>query len=478
MFVYLARRWRRQPSGALTVDWDNPLTQAIGLHTAWNGTTPRLRFRAASNTLVNSPAAFNGPAVRNSLRGIQTSGVIMGTNNPDIDLGAIPSMLELTYIAVVSQGAIVNAMPFSTRVGTGFELLTGGSSLVGTANIRITTTSAAIDVGVDGLGDAYTHTYFGTWKTGTGARIYVDRPTKVATSNALGGTLTNGQNLKLGNRAGTRWSGFIGLLLVGTKQNIDAGLQLLENPWQIFVPQTKAIISLGIDPNTLLANSGAYSLTGTDATLSVNTSRKVTWAEVQYQAGSVVNTVLDASSGSYSLTGAAATAARTITAASGSYSLVGSDATLNITRILSADSGAYNLTGSSADLPINRSLSADSGAYNVTGEAATLTQAKVISADAGSYALDGQAASFVRTYNLLAAAGAFNLTGSDATLSTAKTLLAGVGSYSLTGSPASLIKFSVYPDPGDVRAGVVYGPGGIYVGTLTVGGKVLYIFDD
>jgi hypothetical protein len=28
---------------------------------------------------------------------------------------------------------------------------------------------------------------------------------------------------------------------------------------------------------------------------------------------------------------------------------------------------------------------------------------------------------------------------------------------------------SLYPDPADVREGVQYGPGGIYVGTLTVG---------
>jgi hypothetical protein len=53
-----------------------------------------------------------------------------------------------------------------------------------------------------------------------------------------------------------------------------------------------------------------------------------------------------------------------------------------------------------------------------------------------------------------------------------------VGSYNLTGLPASLTKFSLYPDPGDVREGVVYGPGGIYVGTLKVGGKILFIFDD
>jgi len=28
---------------------------------------------------------------------------------------------------------------------------------------------------------------------------------------------------------------------------------------------------------------------------------------------------------------------------------------------------------------------------------------------------------------------------------------------------------TLYPDPADVREGVHYGPGGIYVGTLTVG---------
>jgi hypothetical protein len=238
-------------------------------------------------------------------------------------------------------------------------------------------------------------------------------------------------------------------------------LLIQENPYQIFGSYNRVFASTPGTAVTLSADSGAYNLTGVSAELLRGQN-------------------LSADSGAYNLTGAAATLSRTVPldAASGSYSLVGSDATLNITRILSADSGAYNLTGSSADLPINRSLSADSGAYNVTGAAATLTQAKVISADAGSYALDGQAASFVRTYNLLAAAGAFNLTGSDATLSTAKTLSAGVGSYNLTGLPASLTKFSLYPDPGDVREGVVYGPGGIYVGTLKVGGKILFIFDD
>lgn len=42
-----------------------------------------------------------------------------------------------------------------------------------------------------------------------------------------------------------------------------------------------------------------------------------------------------------------------------------------------------------------------------------------------------------------------------------------VGSNAIVVGSAAHI--SLYPDPSDVRAGVIYGPGGIYVGTLTVG---------
>jgi hypothetical protein len=170
--------------------------------------------------------------------------VLTAANNPDIDLGAMPSMTELTYIAVLSQGATVNSFPFSSRVGTGFELLTGNTSGVGNAFIRITTTTVQSEAGLGGLNDNFTHTYFGTWKTGFGTRIYVDRPTNSGTGAAAGGTLTSGQNLKIGTRSTTRWTGFISLLLVGTKQNIDAGLALLENPWQIFKPQQAVFYSL------------------------------------------------------------------------------------------------------------------------------------------------------------------------------------------------------------------------------------------
>jgi hypothetical protein len=449
----------------------------------------------------------------------------------------MPNMTELTYIAVVSQGATVNAFPFATRlsgspVDTGFDLLSGPANTAGQAVMRAAASGGQSQTDpLTNFNDSFNHTFLGTWKTSEGARLYADTPTNFAVGGATSGTITHGQNLKIGNRGGTRWTGFIGLLLVGTRQNLNAGFQLLENPWQIFVPQTKAIISLGGSAVTLSADLGVYSLVGTNtelnralafsadlgayslagaaATLSRGgflssdsgaynltgvanafvISRNLSSDSGAYNfTGSAAELLrarnLSADSGSYNLTGFAADLSRTsgqfLSADSGAYSITGSDATLNRTRSLSADSGSYNLTGSSAELNISRSLSADSGAYNVTGAAATLTQAKVISADAGSYALDGQAASFIRTYNLLAAAGAFNTTGSDASLLTSRSFSADSGAYSIDGVAATLTRVSAsgYPDPGDVREGVVYGPGGIYVGTLKVGGKVLYIFDD
>ena len=48
------------------------------------------------------------------------------------------------------------------------------------------------------------------------------------------------------------------------------------------------------------------------------------------------------------------------------------------------------------------------------------------------------------------------------------TLSADSGGYNLTGNDATLTKVSTtgYPAPSDVRDGVVYGPGGIFTGTL------------
>jgi hypothetical protein len=238
-----------------------------------------------------------------------------------------------------------------------------------------------------------------------------------------------------------------------------------------------------LETKTLSADPGAYSLTGVAATL-------------------LENRALSADPGSYSLSGAAATLikgdifsvdpgaynatgndafftkTRVFVADPGTYSLVGSNASLVIIGSLSADPGSYSVSGNASALLRNYSLFANSESYSLTGQSATLSKTKTVSADSGSYAVSGQAAAFVRTYNLLAAAGAFNVSGVAAEFAFSRNLVTSSGAYNLTGAPAQFVKVVLYPSPGDVREGVVYGPGGIYTGTLKAGGKILFIFDD
>jgi hypothetical protein len=138
----------------------------------------------------------------------------------------------------------------------------------------------------------------------------------------------------------------------------------------------------------------------------------------------------------------------------GAYALTGSDATLDYSAVghMPANAGAYALTGSPATLI--RSKPYDPGAYTLTGHAATLTVVpaggvKSITAESGNYDLTGSAVVFERSVS--AVDGTYQLTGFDAVLTASlhitKSILAESGSYALSGSPATLVHSKPY-DPG------------------------------
>lgn len=61
-------------------------------------------------------------------------------------------------------------------------------------------------------------------------------------------------------------------------------------------------------------------------------------------------------------------------------------------------------------------------------------------------------------------------------LASRKARTLGLASEADTAQKITVVRLSIYPDPADVRAGVVYGPGGIYTGTLTATGTANLIF--
>ena len=156
---------------------------------------------------------------------------------------------------------------------------------------------------------------------------------------------------------------------------------------------------------------------------------------------------LDCEAGAYTLTGtdAALTVGRTIAADPGTYSLTGTDATLTVGRTLVADPGAYTVTGTDAALTVSRTIDADPGSYTVTGTTADLVVSRVLDAEAGVYTLTGTAADLTYTplsgptYTLAADAGTYTLTGTDAALTVSRTLDAAAGSYAVTGTDAALV---------------------------------------
>jgi len=212
----------------------------------------------------------------------------------------------------------------------------------------------------------------------------------------------------------------------------------------------------------LSADSGAYSIAGQDA----NLSRSL-----------YLNAVL----GSYNITGENATLvyeqARVINGDAGSYAITGQAADLTRTYVFSADAGSYSISGQNADFALFRALSLDAGSYDILGQDADLLLSRSIDADFGVYNISGQNADLLSNRILYADAGSYGISGQDALLAQGRYLLAESGSYAITGQPATLNSIVLFPNPADVRAGVVYGPDGIYTGTL-VATSPIYLFDD
>ena len=273
--------------------------------------------------------------------------------------------------------------------------------------------------------------------------------------------------------------------------------------------------------NNLNAQAGSFALTGQAATL---LETKVLNAQVGSfsltgQAATLVETAnLNAQSGSFTYTGqsAALTKAKAINAQAGSFAYTGQNATLipSVANSINAAAGAFTYTGQSATLTKTKALTAQAGSFTYTGQSAALNPAKVLKAQAGSFVYTGKDAALrysARSFN--AQAGTFSLLGKPTTLLRNRVLNAVYGAYdeanpyvlpnyvdpgyvsaltatfvrsysfsassgvfAITGQSATMAKVKIYPDPNDVKAGVQYGPGGIYTGTYS--GKSIIIFDD
>lgn len=248
------------------------------------------------------------------------------------------------------------------------------------------------------------------------------------------------------------------------------------------------------------AEVGSFTYTGQDATLSR------TWA-FNAEAGTFTYTGqnadlmraygFNAEAGTFSYTGQDATLlyspAMGISADAGSFSITGQDATLAQTRSFNAEAGAFTYAGQAATLTQNRNINAAVGSFDYIGQQATLNRSYSFDAQAGSFTYTGEPTSFNQNYALNAEAGAFGeaepyvdpgyvdpyySTNLTAALGYGRMFNAEAGAFTYAGQSATFEIQSLFPPESDVRQGVVYGPGGIFTGTLVPKGAQIFLFDD
>ncbi len=250
------------------------------------------------------------------------------------------------------------------------------------------------------------------------------------------------------------------------------------------------------------AEAGTFSYTGQDADLEVARSLNAEAGSFSYlgQDATLNRTyVFDAEDGTFTYLGQDAellyVQARTIDAEAGTFTYTGQDATLNRTYSFNAEAGTFTYTGQDAELTYSsaaKEINAEAGSFTITGQPATFEAAAAF--DAGIFVITGQDATFLRTYSFNAEAAAFGeanpyvepgyvdpyySTNLTASFLLGRVFGAQAGSFTYTGQNATLQTGTLFPPESDVRLGVIYGPGGIYVGTYVPATKQpLYIFDD
>ena len=156
---------------------------------------------------------------------------------------------------------------------------------------------------------------------------------------------------------------------------------------------------------TLAADSGTYSYTGTAVSLQISRS-------------------LDASPGSFSYSGTsiALTRAAKLAAGSGSFSYSGTDVALTYTPsgatyTLGVDAGAFTYTGTEVQITAQRSITADLGPFIYTGTDVAFTYQRTIAAGSGSYSYSGTGISITAFRALAASTGIYSYNGTNVSLS-------------------------------------------------------------
>ena len=333
--------WTEQPQQAVGVNSNHPLAGRVAF--LWSGATPRYESLYGTAGITDNDGAPQAV-------GLAGLGVAAGANANSKLRWLMQGSTGNSYTAftvvtdTVGRGAL--RIPFSTDNPADIRRLQIRISATNQAEITVfDTTGTAVNIaggsvsaGLNVIAARVNGTAISVWLNGVNTAS--GTLAAAAQSHTVGSTIAVG-NLASPATAAQPMRGPIHLCVLINGALSDSEMVLYGNPqglpllWQLFAPYQQRIWPgvLGGD-YTLNAETGAYTFTGSNATL-------------------LKGLIIEAASGGYTLTGSNATFVynKLLNASSGSYSVSGADANLIYTPgsgayVLSADSGACLLTGS------------------------------------------------------------------------------------------------------------------------------------
>lgn len=396
------RIWTRQPSVATGVDHHN--SSANGLVLLWNGAVPYLNQaneRSVTPTFVNRAAFRYG-----------SSPDFVAASAHGVDCGALPEFGITSQITI----GVIFRLTTAPASGSGYSLVardkdTGGRAYTfdvfndptpSNGGVRFYVNGGGLigtNMVVEGAAPAAGHVKFAVatyYPSASRLRLYING-NLVSSWGVSTAIPTATDSLRIARRG---YSGFedylngqIALAFVANREWTESEVRnAWINPWQLFAPLSSPIfysLPAAGGAYTLFADTGAFTLTGQDAALSV---------------------------------------ARLIGADTGTFTLTGQDAALTAARTIGADTGQFTLTGQDAELTYTPTggapytMPASTGTFSLSGLDASLTAQRLLSGDTGAITLTGLDADLARTRALDAETGAFSLSGLDADLSTTGTV--------------------------------------------------------
>lgn len=339
-------------------------------------------------------------------------------------------------------------------VGFAVELKPAGA----TASAAITgTATATIDeADIVAGGDTIIITLTGdTWVT-AGATFNAQRQNIIDGLDAASSP-TNGWNNEVrDNLAVTtvvRTSDTIATITLSAQAGYDISSQEVIT---VTIPNTALVTSVGdltgvptftvdeVAPDeTITADSGSYSLTGTTISLlaafnTVTDSGSYALTGTTTPLTAAFNTATD--SGSYALTGTATplTASFNLTSDTGSYVITGTETPLTASLKITSNTDSYLISGTAIPLAAAFNLTAETGSYLITGTDINLSDAESLTVESGSYAVTGTAVNLIASTNIVSDSGSYEITGTDVGLRFGSALALDSGSYLVTGTDVDL----------------------------------------